>query len=159
MKFPIIPKENHSEALRLPLWKNVLEEMIETATHGQNFDASYFEERLKCVRDSMEFGIAVSHIRKGLEYLGMYLSGRGLRGDQFMILLPKDNIQIAKLNQIRAMRTLSRTVRLLTATPVETLTESERRSLEKELSKASFRLALMRKRTPELKGEEAPKIS
>lgn len=144
---PIKKQDERSETMRLPLWKGVLEEMIRTAEHGQTFPVEKFEEKLRCGRDTVEFGISISNIRKGLEHYGMSLSQKQ---SMLTILMPEDNARVMELFQVRALRNLKRAVVLGSSTPLAGLTDSQKREHEKQLSKSAFRLAMMRKRTHEI---------
>ena len=69
--------DDSEKTLRLPLWRNCLEEMIANGVdHGSLYSAEYFEESLKAKRDTMAFNLGLSEIRKRLEHRGLYLSGR-----------------------------------------------------------------------------------
>ncbi len=129
---------------RLPLWRNVLDELDGTAEYGQVIKADWFEERLNCKRDTLEYAFAIMQIRQGLEYLGMYLDGRGRGGDEFVILQPAENAAVMHRLQRSAARRMCRAVTLGMRTKTELLSDSELREHEKELSKAAYRLALLR---------------
>jgi hypothetical protein len=135
---------NDDNLRKLPLWKSCLEEMRSQSmvNYGEVIDAPFFEERLECKRDSMEFGLAVSNIRRELEEDGFYLSGRGQKGNQFVILPPASNANVMNAYSRAAVDALKRGVILGTNTRLDTLTESERRRHEGILERLATRAAL-----------------
>ena len=145
-------KQKDNKPMEMPLWRGVLQHLIETAGHGDEITVGWFEDQLKCVRGSKDFWSAMISIRKGVEAGGMFISGRGLKGLKFRILMADGNLHISKLRQSQAGRLFSKTLTLLGATPTEGLSESQLRTHEKLLSLSAFRLAMMRKRTHELPG-------
>lgn len=135
-----------SDLLRLPLWKTCVEAMLaEGVVFGKTYTAEYFEERLKCKRDEMKFGLAVSQVRRALESSGFYLSGRGLKGDSFIILEPNRNQEIMGSYASAALDALKRGVILGTNTRVDMLTEEERRRHESMLEKLASRMMFCKK--------------
>lgn len=129
---------------RLPLWRNVLDDMIANGvTHGSVFTSEYFEKGLMCERDSMEFGLAVSEIRLALEALGLYLSGRGQKGNQFTILNVESNADIMRCYDRASTNYMRRAVILGTATDVSKMDRLHRERHEKILEKVQTRLALL----------------
>lgn len=136
----------NNEVIRLPLWKNALDEMRkEGITHGKTYDASFFEEQLKCERTDMRFGIAVSEIRRELEKDGFYLSGRGQKGNQFVILPPESNADVMLAYQRAALDALKRGVILGTNTRLDSLKDSDRRRHEALLQRMATKAVLMQR--------------
>lgn len=134
------------EVLRLPLWKNALDEMRTTGiTYGQVYDAEFFENHLKCTRDDMKFGLAVSEIRRELEKDGFYLSGRGQKGAQFVILMPESNSDVMAAYQRAALDSLKRGVILGTNTRLDSLSDSDRRKHENLLQRMATKCVLMQR--------------
>ena len=127
-----------------PLWRNTIATMRERGVdYGKTFDAPWLETQLSCERDSMEFALAISKIRRELEADGYYLSGRGQGGNQFVILPPEGNAdQMVRYNR-EAATALKRGVILGTNTRLDKLTESERRRHEALLERMAKRQALM----------------
>ena len=133
-----------SELVRLPLWRNCVEAMREEGiNYGHTYASSYFEERLKCKRDTMQFGLAISEIRRELEKDGYYLSGRGQKGDAFVILMPEANADVMQSYQQAAVIALKRGVILGTNTRLDTLDEEARRKHESILEKLAMRAVLL----------------
>ena len=149
------------ETLRLPLWKNCLENMIgETVEHGKTYTAEYFEAQLKESRDSMKFGLAISEIRRELEKRGFYLSGRGQNGNQFIVLPPENNSDVMLAYQRSAIDSLKRGVILGTQTRLDLLNQEDRQRHEKVLEKLATRTALVCRSQKVVKalGDKAKKV-
>jgi len=134
-----------AELVRLPLWKSCVEDMLASGvTYGATYPAEYFEKKLRCERSEMKFGIAVSEIRRALEIHGFYLSGRGLKGDSFIVLEPSSNQDIMKSYSSAAIDALKRGVILGTNTRLDTLSAEERRRHESILEKMATRLMMLK---------------
>jgi hypothetical protein len=135
-----------AQLVRLPLWRTCAEAMIANGVeYGTTYTAEYFEEQLRCKRDEMKFGLGISEIRRVLETKGFYLSGRGLKGDSFIILEPNKNINVLSSYSSTAVDALSRGVILGTNTRLDTLTAEERRKHESALQKIAMRLVMVKK--------------
>jgi len=149
------------EVLVLPLWKNCLEQMLQDGVdHGKTYRAEFFEEQLKEKRDSMKFGLGVSEIRRELEKRGYYLSGRGQKGDQFIILPAKSNQDVVLTYQRAAIDAMKRGVILGTQTRLDLLEAADRKRHEKILEKLAVRMALFSRSKTIVKalGEKAQKL-
>lgn len=134
------------ELIKLPLWKNALEEMRKKGlAYGQSWPAEFFERHLKVARDNIQYGLGISFIREELEADGFYLSGRGQKGNQFVILPPSSNADVMKSYQRHAARSLARGVILGTNTSLETLTDAERKKHENTLRKMATKAVLMQR--------------
>lgn len=157
-----------NELVKLPLWKHTLDKMrAGVIVYGQTFTAEYFEDNLKCKRETMQFGLAIAEIRRELEKDGFYLSGRGQKGVQFVILPPSGNADVMKCYQRQAADALRRGVILGTNTRLDTLTDAERRKHESVLERMAIKAVLMNRASavvatlkrhhPELlKGKDTP---
>ena len=144
--------ENNMEVVRLPLWKNCYEEMLRTGVdYGTTYSAEFFEERLKTKRDSMTFGLDISKIRAALLSHGFFLSGRGQKGEQFVIVDAAANTAVMENFQAQAIKALRSGVILGTNTRVDVLTAEERRRHESMLEKLAIRSALISRKIPVLK--------
>lgn len=152
-------ENTHSEAVemafdvvRMPEWKTCLEDMMtEGVDYGASWPTSYFEDRLKCGRDTMRFGLDMSRIRTKLLEEGFYLSGRGAKGERFEIVPAAANARVMENLQTDAARALAKGVILGTNTRIDVLTETERRKHESMLEKLAVRAALFARRVPTLK--------
>jgi hypothetical protein len=132
------------ETVRLPLWRACLEDMIEDGVnYGKTYAAEFFEEKLRCKRDGMEFGLAMSEIRRELETQGKYLSGRGQKGNQFVILPPESNADVMRGYVASAHDSMRRAVTLGTTTNRELMNDEQRRKHDSICEKAATKLALM----------------
>jgi hypothetical protein len=144
--------ENEMEVLRLPLWKNCYEEILrEGIDYGRTYDADFFESRLKEKRDSMRFSLDISKIRTALLSHGFFLSGRGQKGEQFVILDASANTSVMENFQSQAIKALRSGVILGTNTRVDVLTDEERRKHESTLERLAIRSALLCRKIPTLK--------
>lgn len=133
-----------NEIVRLPLWRNALEEMHRDGLqYGKTWKAAFFETHLRCNREDMKFGLAISEIRRELEKDGYYLSGRGQKGNQYVILPPESNSDVMLCYQSAATDALKRGVILGTATRLDTLGESDRRKHEATLERMAIKASLM----------------
>ncbi len=138
--------ENTGEVIRLPLWKSCLETMRkDSVSYGKTYPAEYFEKALKVTRDTMQFGLAISEIRRELEMDGFYLSGRGQNGNQYVILPPENNQDVMRSYQRAALDALKRGVILGTNTRLDLLESEDRRRHEALLEKLAIRTLLFKK--------------
>lgn len=145
-------ENNNMEVVRLPLWKNCYEEMLRDGVdYGNTYPAEYFEERLKAKRDSMTFGLDISKIRAALLSHGFFLSGRGQKGEQFVVVDAAANTAVMENFQHQAIKALRSGVILGTNTRVDVLTAEERRRHESMLEKLAIRSALISRKIPTLK--------
>lgn len=136
--------EPNPNVVRLPLWKNALESMQQDGlAHGKTYKTEFFEEHLKCTREDMRFGLAISEIRRELEKDGYYLSGRGQQGNQFVILPPENNADVMLGYQRAAIDALKRGVVLGTNTRLDLLKPSDRQRHERMLERMATKAALM----------------
>ena len=144
--------EHNLEVLRLPLWKNCYEEMLRDGVeYGNTYTAEFFEERLKAKRDSMTFGLDISKIRAALLSHGVFLSGRGQKGEQFIIVDAAANTAVMENFQSQAIKALRSGVILGTNTRVDVLTAEERRRHESTLEKLAIRSTWISRKIPTLK--------
>lgn len=150
-----------TEAVKLPLWKNCLENLRkEGVTHGKTYTAEFFEKELRCDRNSMQFGLAISEIRRELEKDGFYISGRGQKGNQFVILPPESNQDVMRSYGRAALDALKRGVVLGTNTRLDTLSVQDRRRHEATLEKMAVRLMMIRRQESVCKivSKHSPKL-
>jgi hypothetical protein len=124
--------QESQRARRLPLWRTCIDRLRaeQLISYGQVIKSEFFERELECKRDSMEFGLAISSIRRELEADGFYLSGRGQKGNQFVILPPASNASVMNQYSRAAIDALRRGTILGTNTRIDLLSESERRRHE-----------------------------
>lgn len=132
----------------LPEWKAALEVMREQGvTHGSTFKVEFFKEhmRLDPEKDQMRFALGISQIRRELEKDGMYLSGEGGKGQLWVVRPPNENAGMMVRYGRKALDALKRGVILGTNTPLDTLTQEERRKHEQICERMAKRLVLMRR--------------
>lgn len=133
-------------AERLPLWKNLYEELMAAGVkHGDTFPTELFEQKLRAKRDSIGFSIAVSDLRRALERHGMHISSRGQMGAQYVIIPAVANCDVMQSYARRAADALKRGVILGTATPLTSLSPDDRRRHESTLEKIAMKAALIQR--------------
>ena len=138
-------QNSSGDAVRLPLWKNALDKMRESGIgYGVVFDAKFFEDELRAKRDEMQFGLGMSAIRRELEKDGYYITGRGQKGNQFVIVPPESNADVMNGYARQALDSLSRGFILGTGTRLDTLSKRDRDRHESLLAKMATRLALLK---------------
>jgi hypothetical protein len=136
------------ETIKLPEWKSCYEDMLKDGIeYGKTYPTEFFEKKLRANRLTMEFGIAVSRVRTLLLAHGFYLSGRGGKGKQFVILAASANCQVMENFQVAAAHALHKGATLGRNTRLELLSSDERRKHESTLEKCATRLALFTRRT------------
>lgn len=133
-----------AEALKLPLWRECAKEMlVQGIEYGKVYPSQYFEDRLRCASDSMTFSMGIAEIRRALEPHGFYLSGRGQKGEQYVILPAQANANVMMCYSRKASDALKRGVILGTNTRLDTLSADDRRRHESVLEKMAVKLALV----------------
>lgn len=155
------PIEQSLTVVRLPLWRSCLERMIdEGVEYGKTYTAEFFMEHLKAEPDSMQFGLAISEIRRELEQKGYYLSGRGGKQTQWVILQPQAHSDVMTHYNRLAMDALKRGVILGTNTKLDLLEPADRKKHESILEKLAIRTALLSRSKPiyNLVKKEQPKL-
>jgi hypothetical protein len=115
----------------------------EGITYGTVIKTEWLEERLKQPRDTMKFGLEVSEIRRALESRGLYLTGRGQKSNQFVVVDAAANSRVMGCYSRAASDALRRGVTLGTNTPVDSLGPDERRRHEAVLERMAIKVALM----------------
>lgn len=132
------------EVLRLPLWRECLKKMrAEGLEHGRVYPVKFFTDELRCQPDAMQFSLGIAEIRRELEEDGCYLSGRGQRGEQFIILPARYNADVMLSYGRKAADALRRGVILGTNTPMHLLGAEDRRRHESILEKMAIKSCLM----------------
>lgn len=133
-------------AVRLPLWRNCLEKMIQEGLYyGKPYSKEWFEEELKCPFNGMEFSFAITQIRQELEEKGFYLSGRGQKGTGFVIVPAAANADVMKSYQKAAAQALQRALVLGSNTDTTQLTDMEKRKHEAVLERVAIKTALLQR--------------
>jgi hypothetical protein len=111
--------------------------------YGKVYTAEFFEERLMVKRDDPSFCFDIPRIRRELEHSGYYLSGRGGKGETYVILPPENNADQMLAYQSAAMDALKRGCILGTNTRLDTLSAEDRRRHEAVLERAMTRSLLI----------------
>lgn len=138
--------KNDQNITRLPLWKECVKDMkAQGIAHGKIYDSGYFEEQLRCKRDCMAFALAIAEIRRALEEDGFYLSGRGQKGDSFVVVPPENNADVMQAYGRKAADALMRAVILGTNTRLDLLAPADRRRHEAILEKMAIKSILLQR--------------
>jgi hypothetical protein len=95
---------------------------------------------------TQEFSFFVSTVRRELAQYGMWLSGEGQEGKGFFIVRPSENAVVASRFQNKATRAIELMEQLLTNTPLEGMTDAEKRRHDKELRDLRFTNRIMRRK-------------
>lgn len=142
-----LSKTTNNETARVPHWKVAVQKLLaDGITYGAIIKTETLEELLQCNRNSMDFGFAVSDIRRELEGHGLYLSGRGEKNERFIVLHPEKNAHIMSAYAIAARDNLKRAVMLGSTTDISLLDVEKRAHHERVLERMQNKLALMSRR-------------
>src|SRR6266496_5515699 len=137
-------QETKPTVRRLPLWESLVQQMrTEGLAYGKEYPIEYFEAGLEHKRTDSLIGIEIHKVRRELEHEGFYLSGRGFKGNKFVLLPVANNQKVMRQFARKAVDALKRGVILGTNTPLHMLEGDERRRHEATLEKMGNRLALM----------------
>lgn len=154
-------ESSEGKLTKLPEWRACLDVMLkEGVEYGKVYSAEFFEEHLCAKRDEMDFEMRISEIRRALEHKGFYLTGRGGKGVQWVILPAKANQNVMRSYNRAAADAMKRGVILGTNTPLDLLSEQERRSHEATLEKMATRQILLQRSESirKLVEKEKPKL-
>ena len=121
----------------------------------QGFGSAYSNEQIEELSGysagSREFAFFVSSVRAEVAEMGMWLSGEGQDGKGFFVVRPSENAVIASRFSGKAYRALQLMQTLLERTPLDALTESERKRHEKELRELKYSNRLFERRKDVIK--------
>jgi len=146
---------------KLPLWKNLLESMEAGGIeYGKVYDAAYFEGELSCGRNSMQFGLAVHHIRVALEHKGFYLQGHAQRSGTMVIVPATKHVGIARNVERRIRKGRRRAIVLLSETERAALPKKFHAAHDRALERMEIRelLELRAGRVHRVLLKKAPKV-
>jgi hypothetical protein len=132
---------------KLPLWKSWIESNEGRLTYGAQFTSKELTEYLGLTEDSLQFAMSIHRIRKTLRRKGMNLTARGQYGAGYTIAQPGTNHAEMKRMANAAASAMREGVILGTSTPLDLLTEDERRIHESLTEKMATRLALIARKT------------
>ena len=138
-----------AEVLELPLWKNVVKQMeADGLEENKAWPLSYFVERLREPEKSAALAFALNDVRRGLRELGWWLSSRN-SGAEMWLHPRRENAKGMERFTKKAVTALRNGVILGTNTPMDCLTDEERRRHEGVLEKMALRSVLMNRKLPE----------
>jgi len=136
--------DDNQKPRKLPLWNSCVEKMKKDGIgYGSTYNAEFFEEHLGEPRDTMEFALGVSHVRRALEHDGFYLSGRGGNGTDFRVVPVERNCEVLKKYGRDARMALQRGCILGTSTPLHLLGAEDRRRHEAILERLAMQSVLV----------------
>jgi transketolase len=152
-------KEQVNDVIKLPEWKHCLKKLRKRGiNYGESYPTEFFEKHLRKERDTLEFGMDMYQIRKELEKEGYYLSGRGQKGKQYVILDAGSNVNIMKNYQRQALRSLKRGVILGTNTSMDVLDENEKDKHKRVLETMAIKTVLLSRKNETLGFDSLKKL-
>ena len=98
------------------------------------------------VPETQEFSFFITGIRNQLVEHGKWLSGEGQEGKGFFVVRPSENAVVSSRYTNKANRVLQVMQTLLEKTPMDELTEAERRRHRKELRELRYSNRLVERR-------------
>lgn len=136
-----------NETVKLPLWKNCLDNMREEQfSYGKTWEAEYFEKALRQPRASKQFAFEMLSLKQEIEREdGMYLKSEE-NGARYSIIAANAHEDVAARFDRKVRSFAVRSINLRSATllnPDAKLTDDERRRMEHNLERASLRLVLL----------------
>lgn len=142
------------DARKLPLWKSWLEANESRLAYGAQFTSKELTDYLGMTEEDIQFAMSIHHIRKALRRKGMNFTARGQYGAGYVIAQPGTNQAEMRRMANVAASAMREGVILGTSTPLDMLTDEERRIHESLAEKMAARLALMRRKlaAPEIEG-------
>jgi hypothetical protein len=96
---------------------------------------------------TQEFNFFVSNVRQLLVQRGMWLSGEGQEEKGFFVVRPSENAVVASRMKNKAERVLFNMRQLLENTPLEQLSDPEKRRHEKELREIRYTTRVLRRKS------------
>jgi hypothetical protein len=140
-----------SDTRRLPLWKDLLDRMIEAGLEeNKSWPIQFFVEGISAPENSVQLSMGIHEIRRALRRKGWVLTSRGSNGSQFYLTPRGENAgEMIRLQNL-ALNSLREGVILGTCTPLDALSDSERQRHEAVLEKLAKRAVLMGRRIPQL---------
>jgi hypothetical protein len=148
------------DARKLPLWKSWLEANESRLAYGAQFTSKELTEYLGMTEEDLQFAMSIHHIRKALRRKGMNFTARGQYGAGYAIAQPGTNQAEMRRMANVAASAMREGVILGTCTPLDLLTDEERRIHESLTEKMATRLALMRRKltAPDIEGRKPKAI-
>lgn len=137
-------KRDVDPAKPVPKWRAFVDRMLaENATYGTVFSTADLETELGLKREEPAFGFTICRIRQTLIGEGLYLTSRGQKGEQFIILPAARNADVMTAYSHRASNMLRDGIVLGANTSRDTMTAEEKRRHESTLEKLAHKSVLM----------------
>ena len=133
------------EVRTLPLWKYWCETRGEQLTFQDQVDVEEMVKALGKPADSVQFSMGIMEIRRWFRRRGMNFTSRGLNSRGFVISKPEANSDEMVRMDRAAMNGIREAVILGSKTPVELLSDEDRRRHEAITQKIATRLAMISK--------------
>lgn len=147
--------EDTQDARKLPLWKAWVDEHGESFGYGDSVSSGDLVKYLDESEDSLKFAMAIHEIRKWFRRKGMNFTARGQSGTGYVISPPASNrVEMERMAKAAASA-MREGVILGSTTPLDMLTEEERRIHEKLTEKMAIRMAMLSRRTAPLSEDVA----
>jgi hypothetical protein len=135
------------EAVRLPLWRKVLEQMrADGLEYGKSWPAEFFEKGFRSVRGSSAFAFELMGLRKELEDEDGYYMRSSENGAQFYIVEAEACEEVAQHFETKMKRYARRSLLLRVATlgnEKAKLSEETKAKMDKNAARAGTRLVLL----------------
>jgi hypothetical protein len=135
------------QARELPLWKSWVKEIGESLKWGDAVTSAELVKYLDEHEDSLQFAMAIHQIRKWFRRRGMNFTSRGQSGAGYVISQPNTNRAEMERMARAAASAMREGVILGSATPLEMLTEEERRIHDKLTENMAIRMAMLSRKT------------
>jgi hypothetical protein len=113
-------------------------QLIATDGFGSFFPNEQISEWSGYEPNTQPFSFFLTNVRNVLVEQGMWLSGEGQEGKGFFVVRPSENAVVASRFTGKAQRALKAMETLLERTPLDTLSEAEKRRHEKELRELKY---------------------
>lgn len=141
-----LENQAYQQAVKLPLWRSTLEKMRTIGlNYGMVFPTKFFEDNLKAVKGESRLNFGIMRINKKLIHEGFYLSSKGQKGNQYVII-PANSIHCVMDNWAHsAAQALKRGVILGTNTKTDTLSPEDKRRHDASLQSICMKRLLMGK--------------
>lgn len=134
-------------AIKLPLWKSCLDKMrSDGMTYCSHWKAEFFEEHLRCNRDTDQFVFEMLELKQEIEEEDGFYFRQIKNGQAFEIPPAAEHEIVAKTFERKLRRYAVRSISIRSATlsnPQAQLTECERKRMDHNLEQASIRLLLL----------------
>lgn len=142
-----IEVNNSAELVRLPLWKQLIQDMrTDGLDYLKSWPTEFFEKALRSNRNTPQFVFEMLGLRQELEEEDGYYLRSSENGKLYSIPSAADHEEVAVTFEQKLKRYARRSIALRNSTLTNEkaiLTDEERRRMQHSLERASIRLALL----------------